>query len=122
MHQELYSQFSGNASPDDIWQMNAAIHDRDRWFDFEAFHQTASYVLEQLQALGLEAEIREYPADGRTLYGDWKMPLAWDVESACLRLLPSEDVLADYQQVPCSLCMWSAPTPEGGVQVPLVMV
>jgi hypothetical protein len=47
------------------------------------FRQAAEYVLSRLQAYGFEdAEILEYPADGKTMFGTQKSRFAWEVEFA----------------------------------------
>ena len=47
------------------------------------YRQAAEHVLSRLQAYGFEnAEILEYAADGKTLFGTQKSRLAWEVEFA----------------------------------------
>ena len=52
--------------------------------------------------------------------------MAWDPHVGTLEIVSPqvpEDrrVLADYQKVPTSLCMWSGPTPPGGVETEIVL-
>ena len=54
------------------------------------------------------------------------MPLAWDVRVGTLEIVdppvPAERrVLADYQKVPASVCMWSGPTVPNGVVAEVVL-
>jgi hypothetical protein len=64
-----------------------------------------------------------FPADGRTRFGDWLMPLAWDASAATLDLVgPRARRLASYRHCPQSLVMWSAPTPSGGMEGELVVL
>jgi hypothetical protein len=104
----------------------------DRWFTFPKFEQTAQNVAAIMRRAGLEdVEIGNPPADGVTQAGFWTMPLAWDVKVGTLEIvepqipgdqLPAEmRVLADYQKFPSSLCMWSGPTPVGGVVTDVVL-
>lgn len=87
----------------------------DRWFTFPKFHETAKYLKGAMEAAGLEqVEIVHPPADGKTQFGYWTMPLAWDVSSARLEIAEpaaprDQRVLADYRRVPASVCMWSGP-------------
>jgi len=47
------------------------------------FRQAAEHVLARLRAYGFEdAEILEYPADGKTMFGTQKSRFAWEVEFA----------------------------------------
>ena len=103
-----------------IWQT-------DRWFTFPKFEETAKNVAAIMRRAGLEdVEIGSPPADGVTQAGFWTMPLAWDVKTATLEIVepavPADQrVLADYQKVPASICMWSGPTAPGGVVTEVVL-
>jgi len=99
------------------------IHTSDRFSSFDRYRDTAQYCAEQMRLLGLEA-VESLPcrADGRTAYGDWLVPKAWDARSAELRLADTGHVLARYPDVPASLFMYSAPTPPEGVETELVWV
>ena len=103
-----------------IWQT-------DRWFTFPKFEETAKNVAGIMRRAGLEdVEIGSPPADGVTQAGFWTMPMAWDVKTATLEIVepavPADQrVLADYQKVPASICMWSGPTRPGGVVTEVVL-
>jgi DNA-binding winged helix-turn-helix (wHTH) protein len=112
--------------PDTAMERVRRIYATDRWFTFPKFEETTRYLAGELKRLGLEqVEIAGAPADGVTQVGYWTMPLAWDARSATLELvgedvMPEFRVLADYQKVPTSLGMWSAPTPPDGVTADIV--
>jgi len=99
----------------------------DRWFDFAHFQETAKTVAQIMREAGLDdVQIGYAPADGVTQAGFWTEPLAWDAHVGTLEIVSPkvpEDmrVIADYQQVPASLCMWSGPTPVGGVETEIVL-
>ncbi len=103
-----------------------AIQSIDRNFTFSAFQESARYSAERLREAGMsEVEILEAPADGRSLFGDWMMPLAWEAEGAAFDVIaPDGNVqrIADRAQAPQCLAMWSAPTPPEGVEAELVYV
>src|SRR5690348_351466 len=115
-----------SANPDQAMKDVRAIWETDRWFTFPKFEETARNVAEIMRRAGLEdVEIGNAPADGVTQGGFWTEPLAWDVHVGTLEIVdppvPAEQrVLADYQKVPTSLCMWSGPTPAGGVVTEVV--
>ena len=105
----------------------AAIHATDRWSSYDRYHETADYVL----GLMLDNKLRDLrkittPADGKTVVGDWLMPLAWDARAGTATIsAPSEyqgKVLADYLVEPNHLVRWSSPTPPGGITADLVDV
>src|SRR3954470_10452857 len=102
------------------------IWETDRWFTFPKFEETAKNVAAIMRRAGLEdVEIANAPADGVTQAGFWTEPLAWDVHVGTLEIVepqvPADQrVLADYQRTPASVCMWSGPTPAGGVVTEVV--
>ena len=109
--------------PEQAMRYMRDVHSTDRYFTFPAFEKTSRYLLSTMKQIGLSnAEIVNAPADGVTQVGYWTMPLAWDVKSARLEILGSGVVLADYEQVPASLGMWSGPTPPKGIEAEIVAV
>ncbi len=92
------------------------IYCTDRWFTFPKFQETAAYIDHSMKQIGLQkVETLAAPADGVSQFGYWTMPLAWEVKQARLEIVnpvvPLESrVLAEYEEVPTSLGMWSGPT------------
>jgi len=92
----------------------------DRWFTFSGMLRSCEYSAAKMKEYGFdEAKVEKFPADGKTPFGYWRMPLAWDATDAKLTVVSPQDqagtVLAHYKSAPCSLTMWSAPTPKKGV-------
>lgn len=75
------------------------------------FRQSADYIVKELKGYGFNnAVIREYPADGQTMFGTQKSRPAWDVDFAELWMLKSiggqwikERRLASWDAVPLSV-------------------
>lgn len=113
--QNQYSGERAQAMAGDLW-------DFDHWFDFAHFKRSADYGAARMQEAGLSTvESITFPADGKTGYGDWVAPQAWDVTEAELEIVAPEPVsLVRYTDAPCGLAMWSAPTPAQGVQAEVV--
>ena len=111
-------------SMDDLLATLAAIRETDRWFTFPKFLEGARRTADELRAVGCdEAEVVEFPADGKTVYADFVMPLAWDVTEATLEIAePAElaRVLARRSEEPNVTVMWSGPTPPEGLTGGLV--
>ncbi|HML46343.1 MAG TPA: DUF4910 domain-containing protein [Clostridia bacterium] len=117
-HQTLYTALRRHADPDRCMETMRRIWENDRLFSFDAFGRTAQYCAARIADAGF-AEVETLPltADGRTAYGDWVVPQAWDAGSARLEILSptvEEPLLAAYPDTPCSLVMYSAPTPPEG--------
>jgi hypothetical protein len=124
---QLLKLLLANVNPSEAMTNVRTIWANDRWFNFPRFQETAKNVAEMMRQAGLDdVQIGYAPADGVTQAGFWTEPLAWDPRVGTLEIVSPqvpEDmrVLADYQQVPTSLCMWSGPTPPGGVETEIVL-
>ena len=97
-----------------------------RLMDSKAVRAAAEFVAQELRDAGLDGvTIEELPADGKTSFGGWLMPVSWTVTKARLEaLLPGhgKEVLADYSEIPQSLALYSPPTPHGDwVEGPVVV-
>lgn len=117
---ELYSLFNEEKAYRNVGE----IYNNDRWNCFSGYKKTAEFCAEQMKRAGLEeVEMLPLNADGRSAYFDWVIPKAWDAVKGTLALLEpdgAEKVLADYGKTPCSLMMYSAATPPGGITAELV--
>ncbi|MBV8828099.1 MAG: M28 family peptidase [Acidobacteriaceae bacterium] len=119
---EVRAEVSGTEAMDFL----IGVYRTDRWANFAKFQESAQYLGNTIREIGLSnVESLSAPADGVTQYGFWTMPLAWDVKQAKLVIVePAASeamrVLADYQQEPASLIMWSGPTPSGGITADVV--
>ncbi len=123
---DLVAAVRSEVKPDHAMTRMREVWETDRWFTFPKFHETARNLQRALTDAGLaDAEILHAPADGVTQAGYWTMPLAWDARAARLEIVdppvdPEHRVLADFERIPASLCMWSGPTPPEGVTAELV--
>ncbi|MFP3896318.1 MAG: DUF4910 domain-containing protein [Anaerolineales bacterium] len=106
--------------------LDAAIHSHDRWSTFSHYRLCGDYCATRMREYGLEdVELMAIPADGETKIGDWVMPLAWDVVGASLEIVEpvgAARILADYNEEPASLAMWSAPTPPEGIEAQVILL
>jgi len=126
MFHDLISLLAKHADGRRAWDDAAAIQALDRRFTFGAFHESARLSAEQLRSAGAsDVEIIETPADGRSIFGDWMMPLAWECEGATFDLIGANGAsqrIADRAETPCCLAMWSAPTPPDGVEAEIIEI
>ncbi len=104
----------------------AEFFEFSRWSSFDKLLGLAQRIAAKMEAAGME-EVRliEFPADGVTAYGGWRMPRAYNVHEARLTLLDGKGsataVLADYHLNPTSLMLYSLPTPPEGLTAELVV-
>jgi len=93
---------------------------------FENYHKAAEFTLNLIKEAGLEnSEIVSFPADGKTVYQDKRMPLGWKATKGKLTILksaiPFEDmVVADYERHPFHLVKGSVSTPPDGLNVRII--
>lgn len=125
---ELVDRISSEVRTDELMTVMRETWETDRWFTFPKFEETARNLSRTMEEAGLrQIEIVNPPADGKTQFGYWTMPLAWDAKQARLEIIdpkpdPKFRVLADFQETPTSLGMWSGPTPPGGLTTEVVDV
>ena len=53
------------------------LHANSRACSFPAYHSAARWADNRLREWGIRARIFELPADGKSVFGDWRTPLAW---------------------------------------------
>src|SRR5207253_8788142 len=86
-----------------VMQNIADISALTRWMTTPKITDAARLMVERLKETPAiqEVELVELPADGKTFYGGWAMPKAWDVTSATLSVVGDSagcpSVLADWQ-------------------------
>jgi hypothetical protein len=124
-YKELFGVLTRAFDSENCLRFIEGIYQNDRWFNTPAFNRTAEFCYKAMLDAGL-AQVEKLPltADGKTAYGDWALPRAWDAKSATLTLRRDgkPDIkLADYVETPCSLVMNSSATPKGGVTATVVI-
>lgn len=92
---------------------------------FPAWQASSRYAYELLRVEGFDAELLEFPADGRTAYQDKCTPLGWDCTKMRLTLVSNvagiaDPVIADYDREPLMAVKGSVSTPSDGLTVRLV--
>lgn len=104
----LAQELSGEAAKRNLEAVS--LHHRTR--ASSQFRAAAEHIRDQARAYGLnQVEIREYPADGQTMFGTQKSRPAWDVEFAELWELEPDGAggwrrarrLADWSAMPLTL-------------------
>lgn len=126
MFGHIRNKVEGAISGKRIKDIANAIYAHDRWFSFPEFEKSIHYCRGKMEEYGLnEIRIIQYPADGKTILGDYLMPLGWEAVDAELWILEPEYAkrrIASYKEVPTSLFMYSAPTPSSGVKAEVVII
>jgi hypothetical protein len=98
----------------------------DRQGSTSNYQATYRHVSAQLREWNVRARPFDLPADGETVFGDWKMPLSWECNSATLEIIdPFElrhKILADRKKRPESVVYFSGATPANGITSLLVRI
>lgn len=123
--QNLLKKLYADADIDFLIREGTALTNIEFKQTFREYRKAAEYTYELLQKEGIEAEFITFPADGRTVYQDFRTPLAWEATKGSLTVIqspvPFEDpVLADYERHPFHLIKGSTGTPPEGVKALLL--
>ena len=125
MYEPIWRAVLGHLSVERMMMDIAESFEESRWSSFDRILALARQIAAKMEEAGMaDAELIEFPADGRTAYGGWVLPKAYDVEEASLTEIVdggAGEVLADYNSNPTSLMMYSCPTPPEGVTADLVI-
>ncbi len=120
----IQGEISGNRARDYVMRLWA----HDKWSTLPEWWKAAEEAATIMRERGLDEVVLDgMPADGRTRYGGWTMPLGWDVKQATLEVVepdvPDEyRYLCNYRDNPTSLNNWSAPTPPEGIVTELALM
>jgi len=90
------------------------------------FRQAAEYCERWFRENGLASvEILEFPGDGKQMYWSYRMPQAWSIKDAELRVVSprgAQGLLCSFRDLPLSVIQRSAPTPPEGVEAELAVL
>ncbi|MBO4344793.1 MAG: DUF4910 domain-containing protein [Victivallales bacterium] len=127
---QFYREFLAAENAEEMRSEVIELQQIENGQTFAAYRKAAEHTLQLLKSKGIpNAEIIEFPADGKTAYQDKRMPIAWDATVGRLTLLsgaklwqPSSrsdekrsNILADFQENPFHLVKGSTATPPGGI-------
>lgn len=111
----------------DIQDHTLTLTEFERTASYCRFDASTRYVMEMLKQAGFrEIERLVHKADGRNSALDCIMPEAWDLCGHSFLQIISPDIpeyermLSDSDRRPQEAVIWSAPTPEGGVDGEIV--
>lgn len=125
MYDSLWNAVTPHLSAQRMQADIAEFFALSRWSSYDKINALASLIAEKMKQAGMsDVRLIEAPADGKTAYGGWFMPKAYDVEAARLTLLlndGSTQILADYHSNPTGLMLYSTSTPDEGVTAELVV-
>lgn len=103
-----------------------ALWEKARWMDTRAVHAAVDKAAALLREAGLEdVRVEPLPADGRTSYNGWLMPLAWEIKEGWLKSGRGRtaECFADYASDPQSVAVGCPETPRGRVvEGPVIVV
>ncbi|PCJ60563.1 MAG: hypothetical protein COA79_08300 [Planctomycetota bacterium] len=119
-YQKHFNYAQNHFNPKKLKHYIENIYASDHYPDFKGFHKTAHWVADELAKYNIKTRVIEFPADGKTTYGDWIMPKAWDAISAKLIEPKTNETVADYSKIPANLVMGSSSTPKGGITKELI--
>ena len=92
---------------------------------FPYWQKSAKYAFDLLKDAGFEAELVDFPADGKTVYQDKCTPIGWDVSKHTLTVVSgvpglNGEVIADFDKEPLMAVKHSVSTPPEGITARVV--
>ena len=77
---ELYRKLRAELDAEKLYRDMAELYQLEHGQTFSCYHASAKKALAILKETGIpNAEIIQYPADGKTAYQDKIMPLGWEL-------------------------------------------
>ena len=121
----LIRDFKEGLNGEEFFENLIKIFRIERKQTFPAYEDAAKFVYNLAKEAGIEAELVEFPADGKTVYQDKICPLAWDMTDGRLELITNvpgieDKVLCDYRREPLEVAKFSTATPKEGLCTRLV--
>ena len=122
---ELLKKLYDDADIDFLIREGTALTDIEFKQTFREYRKSAEYTYNLLRQEGIAAELLTFPADGKTVYQDFRTPLAWEASLGKLTVTTSpipftDPVIADYDRHPFHLIKGSTAAPAGGVKAQLL--
>ncbi len=106
-------------SESNLMELTELVWHTDRQASISSYHATYRHVSAKLREWNIRARPFDAPADGHSVYGDWKMPMGWECQSALLEIIdPFElrhKILAERKKRPQAVVAYSGSTTSGGV-------
>ena len=113
----LFQQIQQNISGEAIRSFAERFRQFPLKLSYSSYAKGISFLAEQYRSFGLEAEVIDFPADGKTVYADRHFPLAWDVDDAWAET--GGERIADYSE--CTYCVVPFSHDSGGVQESVII-
>ncbi len=122
--EELLKKLYDDADIDFLIDESIALTNIEFKQTFNEYNRAAEYTYNLLKSRGIDSDFLTFPADGKTTYHDFRMPIAWKATKGRLTVTKSEiafeePVIADYERHPFHLIKGSTATPEGGIKARL---
>jgi hypothetical protein len=116
---ERLKAIGDRVSEANLMELTELVWQTDRQASISSYHATYRHVSAKLREWNIRARPFDAPADGKSVFGDWKMPMGWECQSALLEVIdPFElrhKILAERKKRPQAVVAYSGSTTSGGV-------
>lgn len=116
---ERLKAIGDRVSEANLMELTELVWQTDRQSSISSYHATYRHVSAKLREWNIRARPFDAPADGHSVFGDWKMSTGWDCQSALLEVIdPFElrhKILAERKKRPQAVVAYSGSTPNGGI-------
>ncbi len=115
---ELIATFESQIDSARVIETIANLWKYERWFSSKRSDEAAKLCAERLKEMGLlDVELIKLPADGKSYFGGVGMPKCWNPCFGRLeQIAPQSRIIADYNDCPMQLMLYSESTEADGWQ------
>ena len=123
---DLYDSLAASVNGDRMCNDMTLLTAKELGQTFTDYFHAAEFAFERMKEAGLsDCEFIRQPADGKSVFLDKQMPMAWDVTKGKLSVVSGRgfapgEVLADYEKHPFGIVKGSVSTKEGGEKLRVV--
>ena len=125
MFKRVFEKLKGEVSGEIAYNFVGEISRRHRIQASPGLRDAVGYAVETMRGYGLDAEVREYPADGESYSWSSLHFREWDCRDAVLRVIQPADearFLARWSEAKLSVIQRSFPTPGGCCEAEVVVL
>jgi len=116
---ERLKAIGDRVSEANLMELTEMVWSTDKQASISSYHATYRHVSAKLREWNIRARPFEAPADGKSVFGDWKMSTGWECTSALLEVIdPFElrhKILAERKKRTQAIVSYSGSTTSGGV-------
>ncbi len=103
---DIFDIINGEVDGEEVKEFAKLYRQYPLRLSYSSYGKGMEFLRDEYAAMGLEAELLSFPADGRTVYADRHFPYAWDIYEAWAEV--DGERICDYEENTYSVVPFSA--------------